>query len=150
MSRLYCSDREMIVDPSAASLSLFEVAHLLRFYAEGVTQHSPGQSDSSGRENHAALGHGFSYSSAEDNGNHGIATLPRPKRTAAFAVSATRRLIGESCTRPRMMVFHTQGGAARLRRLALPWAMLFNAFGVRNNAIAQHQGSRFTPKSSDA
>jgi hypothetical protein len=32
--------------------------------------------------------------------------------------------------------FETQGGAARLRRLALPWANLFNAFGVRNKKSA--------------
>jgi hypothetical protein len=39
--------------------------------------------------------------------------------------------------------FETQGGAARLRRLALPWAMLFNAFGVRNDTKAQYQNWRF-------
>jgi hypothetical protein len=32
--------------------------------------------------------------------------------------------------------FETQGGAARLRRLALPWADLFDAFGVKNDKRA--------------
>ena len=52
------------------------------------------------------------------------------------AVSAARRLMENLLLDRDCKWFGTQGGAARLRRLALPWAVLFDAFGVRNDMSA--------------
>jgi hypothetical protein len=58
--------------------------------------------------------------------------LPRPKQTASCYGLGNAAIDRTRLTRPRFCSPFTQGGAARLRRLALPWADIFHAFSVKN------------------
>ena len=82
-------------------------------------------------------------SSAERAGHHVLASLPRPKQTAACCGLGNAAIDWKTPLSTAFVCYPiTQGGAARLRRTALPWAKLFHAFGVRNFETAQHQNAQ--------
>ena len=72
-------------------------------------------------------------SSAEESGDKRVASLPRPKHAAAGCGLGNAAICWKThLSTADLDCLTTQGGAARLRRAALPWATLFNAFGVED------------------
>jgi hypothetical protein len=60
--------------------------------------------------------------------------MPRPKQSPEYCGLGNVAIVWKTQrSTPQVYGPTTQGGAARLRRLALPWANLRNAFGVKNS-----------------
>jgi hypothetical protein len=114
----------------------FGVARLYRSYAEGVKQHSPGQSQAT-QSRGAALGEKNQHERSSARFSNQSSRCRDRNRPRSVSASAKWRSRGCRFARPMNAKTVTQGGVIlATARNHLPWAMLFNAFGVKGSKRA--------------